>query len=51
MCEDSKTFTEYLNDMQDVYKNIEGYNPERKYKVFIVFDDIIVDIISSIKRN
>ena len=25
-----KAFMEYLNDMQDVYKNIEDYNPGKK---------------------
>ena len=25
-----KAFTEYLNDMQDVYKNIEEYNIGKK---------------------
>ena len=35
--------------MQDVYKNIEEYNPGRKCNVLIVFDDLIVDIISSKK--
>ena len=27
---DSKVFMEYSNDMQDVYKNIEDYNPNKK---------------------
>ena len=34
---------EYSNDMQDVYKNIEDYNPNKKRKVLIVFDDLIND--------
>ena len=38
---DPKAFMEYSNDMQDVYKNIEGYNPIKKRKVLISFDDII----------
>ena len=38
---DTKTFMEYSNDMQDVYKNIEDYNPMKKSKVLIVFDDIL----------
>ena len=33
---------EYSNDMQDVYKNIEDYNPIKKRKVLIIFDDMIV---------
>ena len=27
---DSKTFIEYSNDMNDIYKNIEEYNPNKK---------------------
>ena len=27
-----KTFMEYSNDMQDVYKNIEEYNPGKNVK-------------------
>ena len=41
---DSKAFIEYSNDMQDVYKNIEDYNPGKKRKVQIVFDDMIPDM-------
>ena len=29
---DSKTFIEYSNDMNDIYKNIEEYNPNKKTK-------------------
>ena len=29
---DSKSFMEYSNDMQDLYKNIEGYNPSKNIK-------------------
>ena len=29
---DSKAFIEYLNDMDDIYKNIEEYNPNKKQK-------------------
>ena len=31
--------------MQNVYKNIEEYNPGRKRQVLTVFDDMIADII------
>ena len=40
---------EYSKNMQDVYKNIEASNPDRKCKVLIVFDDMIVDMISNKK--
>ena len=41
----------YSNDMQEVYKNIEDYNPDKKTKVLIVFDDIITDMINNKKLN
>ena len=31
--------------MDDIHKNIEDYNPEKKCKVLIVFDYIIPDMI------
>ena len=34
--DDPTVFKEYSNDMQDVYKNIEDYNPIKKRKVLIV---------------
>ena len=42
---------EYSNDMQDVYKNIEDYNPIKKRKVLIIFDDMIADMINNNKPN
>ena len=49
--DDPKDFIEYSNDMQDVYKNIEDYNPITKRKVLIVFDDMIADMINNKKLN
>ena len=37
--------------MDDVYENIDDYNPNRQRKILIVFDDIIVDIISNKKSQ
>ena len=37
--------------MNDINKNIEEYNPNRKRKLLIVFDDMIADILSNKKRN
>ena len=37
--------------MQGVYKNIEDYNPRKKRKVVIVFDDIIADMINNERLN
>ena len=41
---DPKAFMECSNDMRDVYKNIEDYNPGKKRKILIVLDDMIVDM-------
>ena len=48
---DPKVFIEYLNDMQDVDKNIEEYNIGRKRKILTVFDDMIADMINDKKLN
>ena len=37
--------------MQDVYKNINEYKPDRKHKVLIFSDDMIVDTISNKKLH
>ena len=33
--------------MDDIYKNSEEYNPNKKRKTLIVFDDKIVDMLST----
>ena len=33
--------------MNDVYENIDNYNPNRKRKVLIIFDDMIADIMTN----
>ena len=48
---DPKAFMEYSNDMQDVFKNIEDYNPIKKRKLLIILDDMIADMISNNKLN
>ena len=48
---DPRAFMEYSNDMQDVYKNIEDYNPNKKRNTLIVFDDMIADMINNKKLN
>ena len=32
--------------MDDVYENVDDYNPSRKRKVLILFDDMIADIMT-----
>ena len=48
---DPKAFIEYSNDMHDVYKNIDDYNPDKENKILIVFDDMIADMIHNKKLN
>ena len=49
--DDPKAFIEYSNDMQDVYNPIENYNPNKKRKILIVFDDMIADMINNKRLN
>ena len=48
---DPKALIEYLNNMENVYKNTEEYYPDRKREVLIVFDGMISDMISNTKLN
>ena len=48
---DPKAFIEYSNDMQDVYKDINDYNPDKENKILMVFDDMIPDMINDEKLN
>ena len=47
----SKAFSEYSNTMDDIYENIEDYNPNRKRKILIIFDDMIADIMTNKKSQ
>ena len=48
---DSKSFIEYLNNVDDIYKNFEEYSLNKERKIFIIFDDMIADILSNRKLN
>ena len=48
---DPKAFIEHSNDMHDVYKNINDYNPDKENKILIVSDDMIDDMIDNKKLN
>ena len=37
--------------MDDIYKNIEDNNSNKKQKILILFDDLITDMLSSKKLN
>ena len=41
---DPNAFIECSNTMDDVYENIDDYNPSRKRKILIVFDDMILTV-------
>ena len=42
---DSKAYVECSDNMNDIYKNVEEYNPNKKRKIIIFFDNIIADIL------
>ena len=44
---DSNPFIEYSNTMHDIYENIDNYNPSRRRKTLIVFDDMIADFVTN----
>ena len=44
---DPNAFIEYSNTMDDVYNNIDDYNPRGKSKILIVFDDMIADVMTN----
>ena len=48
---DRKAFTEYSNDMHDVYEDISDYNLYKENKILIVFDDMIADMIHNKRLN
>ena len=48
---DSKAFIEYSSDMDDIYKNIEEYKPNKKQKILIVYHNMIADMLSNKELN
>ena len=48
---DLKAFIEYSNDMLNVYKSINHYNPDKENKILIVFGDMTADMIQNKKLN
>ena len=36
--------------MNNIYKNNDDYNPNKKLKILIAFDDIIADILANRKN-
>ena len=48
---DSRAFIEYLNNMNNICKNIGDYNANKKRKILLVFDDMIADMLNNKKLN
>ena len=48
---DLKSFTEYSNDVNSVYRDVNYYNPDKDNKILIVFDDMIADMIHNKNLN
>ena len=46
-----KAFIDYSETIDDVYENLEGYNPIKKRRVLTVFDYIEVDMESNKKLS
>ena len=46
---DPKAFIKCSNTMDDIYENINDYNPTRKKNILIVYDNMIADIMSNKK--
>ena len=44
-------FIDYLQRVDDVYENMKDYNPTRKKRVLIVFDDMTADVESKKKKK
>ena len=40
---DPNEFREYSNTLNDVFNNIDDYNPKKKWKILIAFGDLIAD--------
>ena len=47
--DDPSVFIEYSNAKDDVYNNIDDYNPKRKKRIVIVFHDVIADVMTNKK--
>ena len=46
---DPSAFIEYSNTKDDVYSSIDDCNPKKQRKIFILFDDMIADIMTNKK--
>ena len=49
--DNSKVFNEYWNGKDNIYKNIDVYDSNKKRKILTVFDERIADILNNKKSN
>ena len=45
--ENTKAFIDYSQTIDEIYENLEDYNPRRQRRAWIVFDDMIADMESN----
>ena len=48
-CNDTKAFIECSYNMDNIYENIDEYNPNKKRKILIIFENMIADMLSNKK--
>ena len=48
---DSKAFIEYSDNIDNIYENMEEYNPNKDYEILILFDNMIADMLSNNTLN
>ena len=48
---DLKAFVEYSNNIDNIYKSSEEYNPDKKQNILIAFDDTTADMHNNKKFN
>ena len=46
-----KAFIDHSQIIDDIYENLEDYNPTKKRRVLVVFDDLIVGMESNKKLS
>ena len=49
-CDDPWAFIWHSNHMDDIYENIDQYNPNIKRNILIIFDDMIAEYMVSNKK-
>ena len=48
---DSNAFIDFSNTVDEVFENVDNYNPCRKKKILVLLDEMIADIMTNKKRQ